>query len=68
MKTRKYRTVKEIQAHNKMTSTQRLKHQYSWDFTSWLQDEHPFITMLLTAAMMIGFAAMLIWAFLHPYG
>lgn len=68
MKNRKLRTMKEIQEHNRMTSSQRLKHQYHWAFVEWLQDEHPFIALLLSAAMMAGVAAMIVWAFLHPYG
>jgi len=68
MKNSKLRTMKEIQEHNRMTSNQRLKHQYNWDFIGWLQDEHPFLALLLNAAILAGFAAMLVWAFLHPYG
>ena len=68
MKNHKYRTLKEIQTHNKMTSTQRLKRQYNWDFMSWLQEEHPLLAMLLALMALAGFAAMLVWAFLHPYG
>lgn len=68
MKNRKLRTLSEIQEHNRMTSTQRLKHQYSWDLMSWLQEEHPLLAMLLALMALAGVAAMLIWAFLHPYG
>ena len=42
--------------------------QYSWDLMSWLQEEHPLLAMLLALTALAGVAAMLIWAFLHPYG
>lgn len=68
MKNMKLRTLSEIQEHNRMTSAQRLKHQYSWDLMSWLQEEHPLLAMLLALTALAGVAAMLVWALLNPYG
>ena len=68
MKNRKLRTVKQIQEHNRMTSTQRLKHQYNWNLLDWLMGEHRIVASLLALAPFIALVCMLIWAFLHPYG
>lgn len=67
-KNRKPYSLEEIRRHNKMTTWQRLEHKHGWNVFDWLEDEHKIVSILLGIAITAATAAMIGWAFLHPFG